>query len=439
MESEDVLKRALERERRARKEAEDIAEEVTARLHHLNQKLDAKVREATLDLEAREAELRESHARVTEALKLRDNFLASMTHELRSPLHSILGLSEVLLEDTYGELNDPQRRSLGTIHSSGSHLLELINNVLEVSKLAAGQAETEVESVDVQAVCGEALALVANQAGAKGIEISLELAPEAHHLNADTLHLKQILVNLLSNAIKFTPRDGKVVLSAAISADEQAVELTVTDTGIGISEEDFSRLFRPFSQLDSGPGRSAEGSGLGLLLVQRMADLYGGGVSVQSSPDRGSAFRVSLPRSVSPTISPTQVGESQTVVLIDDSIVNRAILKRVLGRRSFQVMEEVDGLLGIELIRKRKPFLVLLDLYMPKLDGFDVLRLLKADSELKQIPVAIISGVDTPGNQERCLEMGADAYFPKPIQAKRLEAWLDCHLNALRERSTPGS
>ena len=435
MESEEVLKRALERERKARKEAEDIAEQVTARLHHLNQKLDAKIQEATLDLEAREAELRESHARVTEALKLRDNFLASMTHELRSPLHSILGLSEVLLEDTYGELNDPQRRSLRTIHSSGSHLLELINNVLEVSKLAAGQTETQVETVDVQSVCEEALALVASQAGAKQIQVTYQMASEASCLNANTLHLKQMLVNLLSNAIKFTPKTGKVTLSASVSGDGQAVELTVTDTGIGISEEDFSKLFRAFSQLDSGPGRSAEGSGLGLLLVQRMADLYGGGVSVQSSPDHGSAFRVSLPRCISPSAPQTPQGETQTVVLIDDSIVNRAILKRVLSRRSFRVLEEVDGLLGIELVRKARPFLILLDLYMPKLDGFDVLRLLKADSELKQIPVAIISGVDTPGNQERCFEIGADAYFPKPIQAKRLEAWLDGHLDRVSPES----
>ena len=123
------------------------------------------------------------------------------------------------------------------------------------------------------------------------------------------------------------------------------------------------------------------------------------------------------------------------MVLIDDSIVNRAILKRVLSRRSFRVLEEVDGLLGIELVRKARPFLILLDLYMPKLDGFDVLRLLKADSELKQIPVAIISGVDTPGNQERCFEIGADAYFPKPIQAKRLEAWLDGHLDRVSPES----
>jgi signal transduction histidine kinase/CheY-like chemotaxis protein len=433
--SEEILKRALEREKRARKEAENIAEQVTARLHVLNQELDLKVREAIRDLEQREADLQESHSKVTEALKLRDHFLASMTHELRSPLHSILGLSEVLLEDTFGELNDRQRSSLETIHSSGSHLLQLINNVLEVSKLAAGQSDFELEEVNVPAVCEEAAHLVAAQAATKHIRIELKLSPQAQTLQATTLHLKQILVNLLSNAVKFTPKGGTVVLTTSQDSEKQAVQLTVTDTGIGISEDDFSKLFRPFSQIDSGHERSAEGSGLGLLLVQRMADLYGGGVSVKSVPGEGSAFRVSMPYISAATRQTSSAGQSRKVVLIDDSSVNRAILRRILLRRSFTVLEQTDGLSGIEAVRKEKPFLVVLDLYMPKLDGFDVLRLLKTDPQLRGIPVAVISGVDTPRNQERCMEMGADAYFPKPIQSRRVEAWLDRHLAKITPES----
>lgn len=418
-----MLRRALERERRARREAERIAEEATARLHTLNLELDAKVTEATQDLADREAELRVSHRKVKEALKLRDYFLASMTHELRSPLHSILGLSEVLLEDTFGELNERQKRSLDTIHSSGTHLLELINTVLEVSQLAAGKGEPVVEDVDLDVACREASEMVASVAASKRIELKLELG-EVPTVRASNLHVRQILVNLLTNAIKFTPPGGRVVLHTTFKADDGSVHLTVTDTGIGISEEDFSKLFRPFSQLDAGPDRSSEGSGLGLLLVQRMADLYGGGVSVKSEVGGGSAFRVSLPVATESKRRPPESGNFK-VVLIDDSSVNRAITRRFLERRFSQVLEAADGVAGVDLVRKARPSLIVLDLYMPKLDGFDVLQLLRADPELQSIPVAIISGVDTPENQERCLELGADAYFSKPLQVRRFDSWLD--------------
>jgi len=420
-----VLERALARERQARRAAEEIAEEVTTRLHQLNQELDSKVKEATRDLEQREEEIRRSHAELTEALKMRDNFLAGMTHELRSPLHSILGLSEVLLEEAYGPINERQKRSLDTIFSSGSHLLQLINNVLEVSKLSAGGSELQVEPVDVPAVCAEAMELVRAQAERKKIHLSLEADPRVTHLQANTLQVKQILVNLLSNAVKFTPEGGRVVLITSQDNASQAVELTVTDSGIGISEDDFGKLFRPFAQLNGGLERSAEGSGLGLLLVQRMVDLYGGGVSVKSIPGQGSAFRVSLPCMPSKDSNGREHRSSHRVVLIDDSSVNRTIVRRMLTRYPLEVLEEVDGLLGMELVRIEKPSLIFLDLYMPKLDGYDVLRLLKSDPALKDIPVAIISGVDTPKNQEQCLELGASAYFTKPVQRASLESWLE--------------
>ncbi len=303
--------------------------------------------------------------------------------------------------------------------------------VLEVSQLAAGKGEPVVEDVDLEIACKEASEMVASVAGTKKIEVKLRLG-DVPTIQANNLHLRQILVNLLTNAIKFTPPGGQVVLHSSFKADDGSVQLTVTDTGIGISEDDFSKLFRPFSQLDAGPDRSSEGSGLGLLLVQRMADLYGGGVSVKSQVGEGSAFRVSLPVAIESRKRRPQGGDLLKVVLIDDSSVNRAITRRFLERRFGQVLEAADGVAGVDLVRKARPFLIVLDLYMPKLDGFDVLQLLRADPELQNIPVAIISGVDTPENQERCLEMGADAYFPKPLQVRRFDSWLDEKLSIPR-------
>lgn len=415
---------ALGKERAAREKAEQIAREVSARLHQANQKLDAQVKEAVRELEQGKEDLRKSHSDLEEALKQRDSFLASMTHELRSPLHSILGLSEVLLEDAYGPLTDEQRSSLQTIHSSGTHLLDLITNVLEVARLNANQGEFELELVDVKQLCLQVVDLLATQAQKRSIEIEVDLRADSHDIWATALQTRQILVNLLSNAIKFTPEGGAIRLSTCLEPHNKTLNITFSDTGVGISQTDFHKLFKPFSQLDTGLGRGNEGSGLGLLLVQRMVDLFGGGISVDSTEGQGSSFQVSLPMAAQ-NKGPHHSGPtSHEVVVIDDSSLNRLIAKRILSQFSLRVHEEVDGLRGIEILRKVKPDLVLLDLYMPKLDGYDVLRLIKADPELQAIPVAVISGVDTPVNRERCLEMGADAYFTKPLESKKITAWI---------------
>ena len=428
MGSEDALRRALAREKRARREAEEIAERATRHLHQLNQELDSKVREATRDLELREEELRASHSEMAEALSMRDHFLASMTHELRSPLHSILGLSEALADGVYGEPNPKELKSLKTIHRSGEHLLTLINNVLEVSKLAAGKQDLDLEKVNVQEVCREALEVVSAQARAKGVAVTYQPDELAQSLFANTLRVSQILINLLSNAIKFTPAEGQVLLETTLDDERESVIINITDSGVGIAQEDFPKLFTPFVQIDSGLERRQDGTGLGLMLVQRMVNLYGGSIRVSSQPGKGSSFTVTLPQRAPQALMGKLDKPSGKALIVEDSSLQRMILTRILQRRNIQSIEAVDGITGLESVRMQRPDVIFLDLNMPKLNGHDVLKLLKVDKELKSIPVAILSAVDTPGNRRRCLEMGAEAYLVKPILSKQLDDFLNRHI-----------
>lgn len=424
-----MLSRALAREKQARKEAEKIAESATRRLHLLNQELDVRVKEATRDLQVREEELRQSHAEMTEALKLRDHFLASMTHELRSPLHSILGLSEALADGAYGEPNDKQARSLRTIYESGEHLLNLINNVLEISKLAAGKEDLVLEEVLVSEVCRDVVCFIGPQAKAASVSLELDLDERTSSLYANTLRVRQVLINLLSNAVKFTPSGGSVVLSSRLDEERGTVELVVADSGIGIAQEDFSKLFQPFVQLDGGLARRAEGSGLGLLLAQRMVDLYGGSISVSSEQGRGTKFTVALPSKAPEKTSGREFEPVGKALIIEDSGIQRLVLARMLHKQKLETIEAVDGIGGLEAVRTHSPDVIFLDLNMPKLDGRDVLKLLRADENLRDIPVCIVSAADTPGSRRHCLDSGASAYFVKPLRSSEVSEFTTKTLN----------
>ncbi len=243
----------------------------------------------------RTAALSAANLELARAARLKDEFLAAMSHELRTPLNAILGLAEALQEEIYGKTNDRQRKALHTIERSGYHLLELINDVLDVAKIGAGRMELEMRPVHVPTICESSLRLVRRDALKKQLKVRLEIDEDVTHLQADERRLKQILVNLLSNAVKFTPDGGQIALEVHGDADRQQVEFVVWDTGIGIGGEDLQRLFEPFVQLDSRLSRQYPGTGLGLALVHQMAHLHGGSVSVESELGRGSRFVVCLP------------------------------------------------------------------------------------------------------------------------------------------------
>ncbi|HWQ15998.1 MAG TPA: GAF domain-containing sensor histidine kinase, partial [Roseiflexaceae bacterium] len=246
-------------------------------------------------VEERTADLMAANAQLARAARLKDEFLANMSHELRTPLNSILGLSEALEEEVFGPLTERQRRSVAGIAESGRHLLALINDILDLSKIEAQQITLSLEPIDVGQVCEASLRLVTQSAQARRLSVEWSLDSRVTTLVADVRRLKQILVNLLANAVKFTPEGGHIGLEVRGDRAARVVHFTVWDTGIGIAPEAQERLFKPFVQLDSSLTRRYEGSGLGLALVARLAELHGGGVTLESSPGAGSRFTVALP------------------------------------------------------------------------------------------------------------------------------------------------
>ena len=250
-------------------------------LRILNTELEQRVTERTLELE--------------KANRAKDEFLANMSHELRSPLSAILGLSETLLEQRRGSLNETQQRSVQMIESSGQHLLELINDILDLSKIDAGKFDYYPEFISIDATCKSSLAFVSGQATKKEISIRYRNESGISTVYADPRRLKQILVNLLTNAVKFTPEKGNVSLGVTFDLEDNLVQLSVSDDGIGISPADIEKLFQRFVQVGSQLNRRYEGTGLGLALVQRLTDLHGGSVRVESQPGKGSRFTISLP------------------------------------------------------------------------------------------------------------------------------------------------
>ena len=246
-------------------------------------------------IDERTAELRAANVDLARAGRMKDEFLASMSHELRTPLNAILGLSEALQEEVYGPVNEKQAGSLQTIEESGRHLLALINDILDLSKIEAGRLEIVRSRVEVASVCQSALRMVLPAAAKKGITPTLSVEPPDLHVDADLRRLKQILVNLLSNAVKFTGPGGSVALTA--TGDDRSVTIAVRDTGIGISQGDRPRLFKPFVQLDASLARRHGGSGLGLAIVGRLTELHGGSVQLESEPGQGTTVSVSLPNS----------------------------------------------------------------------------------------------------------------------------------------------
>jgi two-component system sensor histidine kinase/response regulator len=266
------------------------AEEVLARVEtHLALKRMRK------ELEEKNAELHRLNTELARASRHKDEFLANMSHELRNPLNVILGMSEALQDGVYGELNDRMLNSVHRIEESGHHLLQLITDILDLSKIGAGKLELVIEPVSVKSVCETSLMFIKQSAHKKRIKLVSTGDQNIANFHADELRLKQVLVNLLTNAVKFTPERGTVGLEVEGNPEQQRISFTVWDTGIGITEEDMERLFQPFEQLESTSSRHHEGTGLGLALVSRLVRLHGGSVAVESEVGKGSRFIVSLP------------------------------------------------------------------------------------------------------------------------------------------------
>jgi len=389
-------------------------------------------RDVTLRKQA-EATLLNANHELEQALRLKDEFLANMSHELRTPLHGILAMSESLLEQIRGPLNERQQKSVRAIESSGRHLLTLINDLLDLSKIGAGKLELYLEALLADELCQASLSFVRELAGKKSIHLAYDDPPAPHvQVWADPKRLKHMLVNLLSNAVKFTPAGGQVRLS--VKAEEHQVHFAVRDTGPGIAPEDWPKLFQPFTQLDSTLARQHEGTGLGLVLVQRLATHQGGTVQVESAgvPGLGACFTISLPRAVersdrarasspAPGVSSVSASPSKTrVLLIEDNEVNMLVVSEYLEVKGYQLSLARTGPEGLARAETELPDLILMDIQLPLMDGLAVTRHLRQDPRFSATPIIALTALAMPGDRERCLQAGATAYFSKPLILKEL-------------------
>ena len=323
----------------------------------------------------------------------KSEFLASMSHELRTPLNAVIGFSEVLLERMFGEINERQEEYLRDIWNSGRHLLELLNEILDLSKVEAGQMVLEPSTFHVSSALDYTLAMVRERAAAHAIKISVDVADDVGEIVADELRFKQVVLNLLSNAVKFTPDGGSVSVRAYREGTDLVV--TVTDTGIGVAAEDQEKIFESFQQGRRGPAKE-EGTGLGLTLSRRIVGLFGGRMWLESTVGVGSTFGFAIPAPPQPReeIADDEHSEFPVVVLVDDDRASLDLMSAYLDDAPVQVVRATDGVEALELIRKLMPAAVVLDIKLPRLDGWQVLAELKAADDTAAIPVVIASVVD---------------------------------------------
>ena len=355
-------------------------------------------------------ELKEQSLELEVASRHKSEFLASMSHELRTPLNAVLGFSEVLLERMFGEINERQEEYLRDIHGSGKHLLELLNEILDLSKVEAGRMELEYTSFDLRPLLEDAASMLRERAALHGIALEVAVEAGIADLYTDRLRLKQVLLNLMTNAVKFTGDGGSVAVRAVRAGAE--IEITVTDTGIGVPESERERIFESFQQGGRGPARE-EGTGLGLTLCRRIVDLLGGRMWLDSEVGVGSTFGFTLPARVSETAATTDAGEPLgNVVVIEDDRPSLALLSAYLTGAALTVTEARDGQSGLDAVRRARPVAVLLDIRLPGIDGWTVLQALKSDPETRDVPVIVVSIVD---ERARGAARGAAGYLVKPV------------------------
>jgi signal transduction histidine kinase/ActR/RegA family two-component response regulator len=362
-------------------------------------------------------ELKAQSVELELASRHKSEFLASMSHELRTPLNAILGFSEVLLEQMFGEINERQEEYLRDIHGSGKHLLELLNEILDLSKVEAGRMELEYASFDLPQMLSGSLSMLRERAALHGITMDVEVGDGVGEVYADELRLKQVLLNLVTNAVKFTGDGGTVTVRA--DRDGGDINITVTDTGIGVPEKDRERIFESFQQGGRGSSRE-EGTGLGLTLSRRIVELLGGRMWLETEVGRGSTFGFSIPsgdRGRSAASTAGEAGPGGRVVVIEDDRPSLALFDAYLTGAALDVVTARDGQSGLAAVRRSRPDAVLLDIRLPGIDGWAVLKALKADPETSGIPVIVVSIVD---ERTRGVELGAAAYLVKPIRREDL-------------------
>ena len=385
-----------------------------------NEDLDRLAAELSRAKKVEEARAREIEA----AARLKSEFLANFSHEIRTPLNAITGYCDLLTRDEGSRLTPHGRRDLSVIKTSAKTLLALINDILDLSKIEAGRAEIVKEPVDLGELTDECIAAVREILKGKEVVVSADI--RATRVFTDPLKIRQLLLNLLSNAAKFTDA-GEIVVTA--EAQGTTLVLTVEDTGSGISEDQLPFIFDKFRQVDGSSRRKVGGTGLGLAIVKEVAQLLGGNIAATSMLGRGSKFTLLLPSAIDSTaihrevrdavaeIAHPKPGEQFTVLLIDDDPMVQHLVRGHLEAEHFRILSATDGVEGLTLAREARPTVIILDLHLPRLDGWTVLAELKSDPTLAGIPVIMMSVEE---QRARGFSFGACEYLVKPVEPDRL-------------------
>ncbi len=463
---QDITRRR-EAEENLQRSNEQLESRVTERTHELqitNDQLLYELKERTRveeELRRKEEELGQrieertkalslANAELNRAARLKDEFLANMSHELRTPLSAVLGLSEALQEEIYGSLNERQHKTVLSVVDSSRLLLSLINDILDISKIEAGKFDLERDWVQIEPLIATCVELIYQSAQKKSINIDYDIDPLVTTVYADERRLKQILVNLLSNAVKFTPINGVVRLDIISSIEQQIARFVVTDTGIGIAQEDLARLFQPFVQLDSSLVRQHPGTGLGLALVYRMTRMHGGSITVESEVGHGSRFIISLPwdgvqiadLSAEKVVTPVSSNGSHTkslsphergtllVLIADDNETTIDAFSDYLITSGYRIATARSGKEAIDTAIELSPAIILMDINMPEMDGISAIRHIRKTPEIAQTPIIAITAMAMPGDRERCLEAGANDYLSKPVSLRMVLTTIEHYLQS---------
>ena len=401
------------------------------------------------ELKLYEQKLQQKNVELEEASRMKSEFLANMSHELRTPLNAIIGFSEVLGDGLIGNLSDQQKKFIGDIFSSGKHLLSLINDILDLSKVEAGKMMLDLESVQISSLFANSLSVIKEKAHARHINLTLDAPSELGSIRADARKVRQIVYNLLSNAVKFSVDGGEVMLKATRvpraqvgqlgsnkigrvfplveNGFEEFLEISVTDGGIGISPEGLEALFKPFSQIDSGLARKYQGTGLGLAMIKLLAELHGGTLGVESAVGEGSRFAVWLPLrgEAEPALeSPIAVAQPVDVLpgdrialVVEDDLKSVDLIRVHLEAEGFKVLHAATAEAALVLAEQHALSLITLDIMLPQMDGWELLSRLKQMSSLRQIPIVIVSIV---ADRNKGFALGASAVMQKPISRQEL-------------------